>query len=700
MARLTPLVVGFWIIAFCTPDMEATKRRAVRKPDSPVLRFSSSSVATAANRPELNLTSAMTLDLWIYQTGDHHGGQSTLLKRDNVTRPWTIVLRLLHQGGSERLMFQVHDSASENRGLFGSSPIPRRQWVHIACATDSVRLRCWVDGIDQGSTPIAGFPRLDSQTMPLQIGEGFGGFNGVIRDLRVWNRALPASEIRAIARNESLPSNGLVAHWPMRDGSGEVLTDLGPYGIAMALGSTQQHDGQEPSWIPMDRVEEGPYFETRYLPLAERYLNVAELLVHDLSGDGYTDVQVVGGPEGTATCTYPYHPPQVQPSVSFRATNGGTSFDLTSSLTEWEIFGLTWHRYVADFTGDGREDIFLAATGPEFAFHNLDCDPPGEGPEDSPGDQSRILIAHTGGFREETRARLPVRISYDYGTAITDVDGDHDLDIVLLRPINEATEHPTVQICLEASIPSGAPCPVVLMNNGQGFFTEDFTRLAPEVQRGRNTYWTAAAADIDRDGDPDLMMGYSTHPDYGDMMPSIHVLLNDGTGRFTLRTDLFPDQPRVDGPYPGPESMVPADFDRDGWLDVLEVIGTRGESRLYLNNRDGSFRDASQNLPEGLRDYGAYRCEGYDLNADGATDVLCMIRYTGPPYGIVLGRSPGLFYNRGDGTFEMMPDIDGLGYGQMTYAADVDRDGDLDLVGAVGGTFFVAYQKKPYVPQN
>ena len=70
------------------------------------------------------------------------------------------------------------------------------------------------------------------------------------------------------------------------------------------------------------------------------------------------------------------------------------------------------------------------------------------------------------------------------------------------------------------------------------------------------------------------------------------------------------------------------DYDNDGWLDIFLVNGTRFEakwtaatqpvSRLYKNNRDGTFTDVT--LPAGLArtGWGCGCCVG-DYNNDGAT---------------------------------------------------------------------------------
>ncbi|HVS04246.1 MAG TPA: FG-GAP-like repeat-containing protein [Thermoanaerobaculia bacterium] len=681
----------FWLVLL-SAIVFAAGSAALSEP--PVLLFSPNSQATAAQSAALDTSGPLTVELFLYQTSDLFGGEATIIRRESPTAPWIFVMRLVTLGGSERLFFQMADTSGGHPNVTGTTEILRNRWTHLACAYDTSTLRCWLDGVPQGSAAVNGPPQLDSSSTVTVGGDG-RGFPGPIRDIRLWNRALPESEVQKIAGGgEPDTTNGLVAHWPLRDGSGQIAHDSGPHEIPLFLGVNESLESFEPSWMETKHIQEGPWFETKWIGSTAPASAAGDPIAMDLSGDGRPDFAVIGGPAGSPECTYPYYPPQDQRHAGFRATGDG-SFVASSSLIDWEISGLVWHSYQADFTGDGREDVFLAATGPEFFFYNSDCDPPGPGPEDAPGGQARILVRQPDWtLREETASRIPTRVVYDYGTAIGDFDGDGDLDILLLHPIEDTDDGDSV--CRSGPFAPGAPCPVILVNDGQGHFTEDFTILPALVSRGidakgeRWKFWTATAADLDRDGDADIVLAR-------DKPPGLVVLSNDGSGGFTVKTDVFPSQPHHDGPYPGAEWMTVADFDGDGWLDLFEAMGTRGESRLYLNDRAGRFRDASDKLPPGLRNYGSARCDAYDLNQDGAPDILCQVRYTGEPYKIVLGQSPALFFNRGDGTFDQMPQVHPWGYSPVTAVVDADLDGDLDLMGVEPwGDTWVAYQTKRY----
>ena len=122
------------------------------------------------------------------------------------------------------------------------------------------------------------------------------------------------------------------------------------------------------------------------------------------------------------------------------------------------------------------------------------------------------------------------------------------------------------------------------------------------------------------------------------------------------------------------------DFDNDGYLDiVVSTWGTRGQIRLFRNDRDGAFteRTAEAGL---LGLYGGINMIQADYDNDGDVDLLVL-------RGAWLradGRHPNsLVRNNGDGTFTDVTFDAGLGevhYPSHTAAwGDYDNDGDLDL---------------------
>jgi len=114
------------------------------------------------------------------------------------------------------------------------------------------------------------------------------------------------------------------------------------------------------------------------------------------------------------------------------------------------------------------------------------------------------------------------------------------------------------------------------------------------------------------------------------------------------------------------------DADGDGWDDVLLTTGR--EAQVFLNQRDGTFRDATEAL--GLAGLLQANCAGFaDFDNDGDQDL-----FVGRFYGQNL-----LYENRGPGQEPRFVDVtarSGLAADDMTAvlaAADFDGDGKLDL---------------------
>jgi hypothetical protein len=123
------------------------------------------------------------------------------------------------------------------------------------------------------------------------------------------------------------------------------------------------------------------------------------------------------------------------------------------------------------------------------------------------------------------------------------------------------------------------------------------------------------------------------------------------------------------------------DFDHDDWIDLLLVNGTRLDgfakgqepiSRLFKNNRDGTFTDITAGSGMTRSGWGQGCCVG-DYDNDGLDDLF--VSYYGQPI---------LYKNHGDGKFTDVTAKAGLTQKRMRWNSgcaflDYDKDGHLDL---------------------
>jgi hypothetical protein len=115
----------------------------------------------------------------------------------------------------------------------------------------------------------------------------------------------------------------------------------------------------------------------------------------------------------------------------------------------------------------------------------------------------------------------------------------------------------------------------------------------------------AHPADVDGDGDPDLVVAQEHEPNI--------LLLNDGSGHFTDASERLPSH-ALDS-----EDIGVADFNQDGALDVVVVTEDDRTNEFYLNTGGGHFRSAAGRLPvTGISN----AVVTPDLDADGDFDIV------------------------------------------------------------------------------
>jgi hypothetical protein len=278
---------------------------------------------------------------------------------------------------------------------------------------------------------------------------------------------------------------------------------------------------------------------------------------------------------------------------------------------------------VGDLNGDGRLDIVLAK-GRHWPLH------------------SRVLLNEgKGSFSASNLGTTPART---YSAALADVDGDGHLDIVVS---NDAPDRK-----------------LVYRNDGKGHFTEIGTFGDPN--------WTTryvTLADLNGDGFPDIIAANrGDFPDVGAANPETQshnpvpsfVCLNDGKGHFPACQSL---------PTESATSIVAADFDADGAIDLFVPHRDGGQSVIFWNDGKGHFPTSTKVGPSAawIR-IGA----AADFDGDGRLDLA-----------IIDEQKQGAFvmFNHGGRKFGDPAELPGPR--RVPYAlavADLNRDGQPDII--------------------
>ena len=392
----------------------------------------------------------------------------------------------------------------------------------------------------------------------------------------------------------------------------------------------------------------------------------------DFNGDGLPDVvlaRALGGPPVGAQDTFP---------VGVLLNDGkGRLLDRPSRIFEGPPPRIQWSRQlvIADFNDDGRPDIFLPDTGPEA----LNYGPP-------PGYHDTLILSTPRGRLRDATAQIPQYAAFTHSAAAADVDGDRDIDLFVGN--------------IGGGGDAGRCCDVeIWLNDGRGSFSIAADRLPPALGT-TNVYLSEAFADVDDDGDQDLVLAGG----HGCRLPNSmqdnrqQVLLNDGRGFFRILPGALPEKPF--GLAGEGQAVKATDLDADGHVDLL-LAYTSGAQRgaadcvtnrvtgralqVLMGNGNGTFRDeTATRLPQpdlytaSWDYYVSFDLE--DLDGDGGLDLFTQLII--PPGGDLTHAAA--FRNDGKGFFRPLP------RGYPVLSRETNMHAFVDLSGAGRRDVFLA----------
>ena len=148
-------------------------------------------LVTIADSSSLDLTSALTIEAWVYPT-TVSGWRTAVLKEvpgelsyglytSSQTSPASAWLRM---GGT-------------SRSVANPSALPLNTWTHLAMVYNGTSLLIYRNGVLQASTPMSG--SITTSSSPLRLGGNLVWgeyYAGRLDDVRLYSRALTASEIQ------------------------------------------------------------------------------------------------------------------------------------------------------------------------------------------------------------------------------------------------------------------------------------------------------------------------------------------------------------------------------------------------------------------------------------------------------------------------------------------------------------------------
>lgn len=390
----------------------------------------------------------------------------------------------------------------------------------------------------------------------------------------------------------------------------------------------------------------------------------------DADGDDLTDILLVQGDAWPGHVDAVAAPLREATMRLFRNRGDGTFDDVTvGSGLDRPMYG--FGAAAADYDGDGRIDLYVTAYGPNRLFQNQGG----------------------GHFSEVTEAAGVGHAGWGTSAAWFDYDRDGDLDLYAANYVRWSPDS-DIWCTLDGTAKSyctpesyeGEPS-VLYRNEGDGTFV-DATREAQVFVPGGKSLGVTVA-DVNQDGWPDFAVSNDTEPNF-----------------------LF--QNRTDGTFEEVGLISGMAFDATGraragmGIDTADV-GNDGSLMLAIGNFSkemiglfelapgGLFIDASARSGVGRSSFPflTFGLFFFDYDLDGWLDMFAANGHleehiNDVEESITYAQRPLLYHNEGGGRFVEIGENSGAPLtvplvGRGAAYADLDRDGDLDVVVTTNG---------------
>jgi hypothetical protein len=386
----------------------------------------------------------------------------------------------------------------------------------------------------------------------------------------------------------------------------------------------------------------------------------------DYDNDGWPDVFLMNGSrlEG--------FPSGQEPTSHFyRNNHDGTFTDVTQAAG---VAFKGWGQGVCagDYDNDGWVDLFLTFWGHNILLHNN-------------GNGTFTDVTKKAGLWQE-------QVQWSTGCAFLDYDRDGHLDLFVNHYVDLDLQHTpepgSSNTCQWKGIPvmcgprglKGTHSQLFRNNNGTFM---DVSEKSGVLKTPAYYCFTALTGDFDNDGWPDIYVAC-------DSTPSM-FFHNNHNGTFTETAVAVGVAYNEDGHEQAGMGAHAADYDGDGWLDIIKTNFSDDTPTLYRNNHDGTFSDVT--LESGLGKSTEFLGWGtlfVDIDNDGWPDILMANGHVYPEVdrkGLnnKFRERKSLYWNEHNGKFrdislEAGPGITTPLNSHGIAAADFDNDGAVEIL--------------------
>jgi hypothetical protein len=371
----------------------------------------------------------------------------------------------------------------------------------------------------------------------------------------------------------------------------------------------------------------------------------------DYDGDGDLDIYLVNGRylKGISSVKGRQLDGKLSNSL-YRNDGDGTFTDVTEQAKVGDR-GMGMAVVSADYDNDGDADLFVTNYTRDTLYRN-------------DGDGTFTDVTQSAGVGSEL---------WSVGATFFDYDGDGLLDLFVGGYLQFDPEY-RYYYAAEAfpgPLAYRGQFDILYRNRGDGTFEDVTKKAALHTDKGRAM--GVSSCDIDDDGHQDLFVANDGMENY--------LYRNTGKGSFenvALRTGTAFGQNGEATSAMGPEF---GDYDLDGLIDLL--VPDMGYGCLYRNTDRGYFEEKSAELgvARSLGQYTSWSGNFADFDNDGWLDIFIA---NGDAHHLE-AEEDILLHNDGGRRFVDVSaasgkDFQAKGVGRGSAVADIDDDGDLDLL--------------------
>jgi enediyne biosynthesis protein E4 len=390
----------------------------------------------------------------------------------------------------------------------------------------------------------------------------------------------------------------------------------------------------------------------------------------DYDQDGLMDLFFV---QSAATEAYtPTHPLRC---ALYHNNGDGTFTDVTEKAGLAGVGHYGQGVAVGDFDNDGYPDLYVTGYGSAILYHNN-------------GDGTFTDVTSKAGVGDEGQ--------WSTSAGWFDYDKDGYLDLVVTNYIEWSSKNniwcgdhrPGYRAYCHPGNYRGERIKL-FHNNHDGTFTDvsDASGVGKPEAKGMGV----VLADLNNDGWTDIAVANDTWPNF--------LFFNKHNGTFDDVSLISGLAASEDGRYEAGMGIDAADVDRDGWMDVYITHLDFELNRLYHNNGNGTFTDAtySSGIGNKVMNMSGVSMKFVDYDNDGWPDILqvngAMVDNVRLYHSEVTYKEPLLmFRNVGKGEFEKVSETLGADFmrpiaGRGLATADFDNDGDIDFAVNVRGDY-------------